>query len=744
MTNTGTRLIAQLCAIIEEKEQPLPLKHTEVKAKIVGNISRVEVKQTFENPYTKPLEAIYVFPLPDEAAVDQMEIKIGDRLIKGNIKKKEEAQEIYQQAKKQGRTAGLLQQQRDNIFRQSLANIKPGEQIDILIRYTDSLKFFGGNYEFIFPTVVGPRYIPGTPIDESGDTDQVPDASQITPPIMPPDTRSGHDINITLEIEAGVAITEVTSPSHQIQTQKESHILKIELDQLDTIPNKDFIVRYKVAGQETQSTILTQADEKGGHFAAYLIPAVEYSREKIVPKDVVFLIDTSGSQAGDPLEQCLKLMRKFIEGLNTQDTFSIIDFANTTRKLSEHPLTNTPENRQKAIKYINQLRADGGTELLRGIKEVLKFPPASEGRLRSIVLLTDGYIGNEKEIIAEVQQKLEAGNRLYSFGAGSSVNRFFINRIAEVGRGIAEIIRQDEPIDKTVENFFQRINNPVLTNIQLIWQGAGETPTIYPQSPPDLFAKQPLVLYGRKSDFASGNLKILGSAAGGEVYEKTFELTFEEKGNRGIAQLWGRAKIKDLTNQMYQYETKTGVEEITETALSYQLLSQYTAFIAVSDDLRVDPQDYSLQMEIPVEMPQSLILNAPLAAYERIAAPSSMDTFDDDDFTLEQLRGFIYPLSSRKSLALQIKVVTVTGLSEQAINSLRRHLHKLKLPAGFNGRIIFEFQTKNNRVQNVRLDEKLSTITDTALVKLIERSLITWLPPSSENTEVILTLKIQT
>src|SRR4028118_1656611 len=159
-----------------------PLKHTEVLAKIAGNLSRVELTQTFENPFTEPLEAIYVFPLPDEAAVDDMEIKIGDRIIKGNIKKREEAQAIYEQAKQQGRTAGLLEQERDNIFTQSLANIKPGEQIDVTIRYTDSLKFEGGDYEFVFPMVVGPRYIPGTPIDRSGDTDQVPDASRINPP----------------------------------------------------------------------------------------------------------------------------------------------------------------------------------------------------------------------------------------------------------------------------------------------------------------------------------------------------------------------------------------------------------------------------------------------------------------------------------------------------------------------------------------------------------------------------------
>ncbi|HEY9727621.1 MAG TPA: VIT domain-containing protein, partial [Chroococcales cyanobacterium] len=215
-----------------------PLKHTEVQAKVTGNVSRVEVTQTFENPFTTTLEAVYIFPLPDEAAVDDMEIRLGDRIIKGNIKKRQEAVAIYEQAKQQGCTAGLLEQERDNIFTQSLANIKPGEQIDVIIRYTDSLKFEGGNYEFVFPMVVGPRYIPGTTIDENTvgggsaptpmmlnqDTDLVPDASRLNAPIVPPGTRSKHDIGVTVEIDTGIEIRAVRSPSHQIQIDREGHI----------------------------------------------------------------------------------------------------------------------------------------------------------------------------------------------------------------------------------------------------------------------------------------------------------------------------------------------------------------------------------------------------------------------------------------------------------------------------------------------------------------------------------------
>jgi Ca-activated chloride channel homolog len=230
-TSTGTeRKLGGLYA--NGEKLAFPLKHTDVQAQIAGNLSRVEVTQTFENPFTKTLEAVYIFPLPDEAAVDEMEIKIGDRVIKGNIKKREEAQQIYQKAKQEGRTAGLLEQERDNIFTQSLANILPGEQIDVTIRYTDSLKFEGGNYEFVFPMVVGPRFIPGTPLESNAgsgtaptpipqnqDTDIVPDASRLNAPILPEGMRSRHDINATVEIDAGVPIQKIASPSHKLQIE---------------------------------------------------------------------------------------------------------------------------------------------------------------------------------------------------------------------------------------------------------------------------------------------------------------------------------------------------------------------------------------------------------------------------------------------------------------------------------------------------------------------------------------------
>jgi Ca-activated chloride channel family protein len=597
-----------------------PLKHTAVKAQIAGNVSRVEVTQTFENPFTTTLEATYVFPLPEEAAVDEMEIRLGDRTIKGTIKKRQEAQALYEQAKQQGQTAGLLEQERDNIFTQSLANIRPGELIKVVIRYTDSLKFEGGDYEFIFPMVVGPRYVPGitigdermgggtaiAPLTHNQDTDLVPDASRLNAPILPAGNRSSHDISVTVTIDAGMPVQRVVSPSHQLQVVSEGQTVRVQLAGADTIPNKDLILRYQIAGSKTQATLLTQADERGGHFALYLIPAMQYQPDALVPKDVVFLIDTSGSQNGDPLVKCQELMRRFIKGLNPDDTFSIIDFSDTTRQLSPVPLPNTPQNQARALHYINQLQAGGGTEMLRGIQTVLNFPVVQPGRLRSIVLLTDGYIGNENQILAALQQRLQPGNRLYSFGAGSSVNRFLLNRIAEFGRGISRIVWHDEPTAAVAEQFFRQINNPVLTNLHLRWEGAGETPIMHPSTPPDLFAEQPLVILGRKADRLAGKLHVTGIAAGGDRYQQTFHLQFEATGQPAIAQLWGRARIKDLTNQMMSGDTKAGVEAVTHTALAYQLLSPYTAFVAVSDEARVNPQRQAISVQVPVEMPEGV------------------------------------------------------------------------------------------------------------------------------------------
>ncbi|MGB2925866.1 MAG: VIT and VWA domain-containing protein [Limnothrix sp.] len=598
--------VAGLYAVIDGNEQNLVLKHTDVNAKVSGNIAQVEVIQTFANPYDQPLEAVYKFPLPDEAAVDDMKIKIGTETIRGLIKEKEAAQAIYDEAKDNGQTAALLEQERDNIFTQSLANILPGEEIEVTIRYSNSLKFEGEDYEFIFPMVVAPRY-GGAEVKASGfnNVEKRLAADNL------PTNRSGKDISFNLEIDAGVPIQNLTSPTHQVTTQTLSGTTEISLKNEAKIPNQDLIVRYQVTGKETQSTMIAQADQRGGHFATYLIPAVEYQTDEIVPKDVVFLMDTSGSQRGEAIAQSKELMRHFVEGLNPQDTFTIMDFSSTTKRLSEQPLNNTAENRQKALKYISGISANGGTELMNGIDAVVNFPESEDGRLRTIVLLTDGLIGDDRQIIGMMEAQLKPGNRIFTFGVGYASNHFLINRLAEVGRGTAEVLPIEEKPEAVVEEFFAEINNPVLTNIEVSWIGEGDQPEIYPEYLPDLFDNQPLVLHGKKGDRRSGKLKVSGTIAGGKTYEKIFDVDFDKvQGNGAIAQLWGRAKIKEYMNEMYWAETTEGRNTVTNTALDYRLVSDYTSFVAVSDEVRVEPLAGRFNAEIPVESSEEMELES--------------------------------------------------------------------------------------------------------------------------------------
>lgn len=761
----------------ETETQVFPLKQTQVNAQVSGNLSRVEVTQTFENPFEETLEAVYVFPLPDEAAVDEMEIKIGDRIIKSRIETRENAQIRYQQAKQQGRTAALLEQERDNIFTQSLANIKPGEQISVTIRYVDQLKFEGGDYEFVFPMVVGPRYIPGQLIPNTPNTDQVPDADRITPPIVGKNTNSDHKIQVNLEINAGVAIKNVRSTSHKIITENRGNTVFVRLDESDQIPNKDLILRYQITGENTRATVLTQADRQGGHFAVYLLPAIRYNPNQIIPKDVIFLMDTSGSQQGEPLQQSKALMKRFIEGLNPEDTFNIIDFANTTNALSENPLANTPENREKALNYINQLDADGGTELLNGIKTVLRLPPPSSDRLRSIVLLTDGYIGNENEVIAEVQNKLKPGNRLYSFGVGSSVNRFLLNRLAEMGRGTAQIVRQDEATEPAVERFFRQINNPILTDIEISWQGEGLKPEIYPISPIDLFDNQPLVLFGRKVDRRNGQIKITAKTARGDRFEQTLPVNFnlgnsEEVGNVAIAKLWGRSKIKSLMNEMFGGETKSGVETVTRTALSYQLLSQYTSFVAVSEEVRVDPDGETRTVEVPIELPEGISYEGVFGDSEqpeRSIAPANINTRGISATSGFNYRGqrspemapvpqaFPAPISPQPDInalrlpSSRLQIIQVDGLNnENTISELNRYLQGVNLPEKVGGNIIFEVVVKDGNVQRIIFDDLSSTVSltkggdEAIIIDRIRRSLQSWQPPSDLTGTLKITLQLKT
>src|SRR3989338_7735567 len=601
-----------------EGVKEFPLKHTDVRAEIYGFISRVTVTQEFVNPYTEPIEAVYTFPLPQNAAVDAMEMKIGERVIKAQIKKREEARQLYEEAKDSGRRAGLLEQERPNIFTQSVANILPEDSIFITIQYIETLEYERGTYTFVFPMTVGPRYIP---------FGGVAGAESITPPVLKPGERSGHDISLAVEIDAGFAINDIRSKNHKIlkvtdyfgSVNRSVYARYIELSALDSIPNKDFILEYDVGGDEPQFTLLThkKPDSDHGYFVLIAQPQLTPTQDEITPKEMIFVVDSSGSMHGEPISRVKQVMRYAIKNLNPNDTFYLFSFSNEVSALSETPLANTPENIEKGLRYINELEGGGGTEMLKGVKAAYALPK-DDNRLRYVVMLTDGYIGNEDAILAEIQAN-QNDARFFSFGIGSSPNRFLIEQMAMQGKGLSFYLNLTEDSDKVIRNFYERIANPVLTDISVNF-GSAEVAEVYPNPIQDIFSAKPLYVIGKYTVAGYRFITIKGKIQGepfetqllGENPEDVYgAITFPQQNteNEGLASIWARQKVKSLEASMYRGENPQTVEEITNLALAYSIVTKYTSFVAFEEKPVTDQPGKTVQ--VPVELPEG-------ASYEGI------------------------------------------------------------------------------------------------------------------------------
>ena len=350
-----------------------PLEHTSVSAEISGFVSTVKVTQVFHNPRKQKIEAVYTFPLSATGAVNDMLMKVGNRVVKGVIKEREEARRIYEQARDKGQAASLLDQERPNIFTQSVANIMPGEKVEITIAYVDVLPYEDGAFRFVFPMVTAPRFIPGRPSGKQGtgwakDTTSVPDASRVTPPVAEEGKRAGHDIDITLSIDAGVPIEKIDSKLHEVKIdRKGKRRALVVLKNKKEIPNKDFVLEYHVAADEVRSGVLTHKDGKEGYVAVIMIPPKRVKPNEIAPRELIFIVDRSGSQSGQPLNACKETMKYVIERMNPDDTFNFIDFADDARMLFSSPKKNTPETRAKVLNYIDSINAGGGTRMTNAI-----------------------------------------------------------------------------------------------------------------------------------------------------------------------------------------------------------------------------------------------------------------------------------------------------------------------------------------------------------------------------------------
>ncbi len=596
-----------MLAQIREKEVPLPLKHTDVNGQVCGYIATVEVVQQFQNPFSEKIEAVYVFPLPQNAAVNEFIMVIGDRRIRGIIRERQEAEQIYQEARRQGYVASLLTQERPNIFTQKVANIEPGKAIDVHIKYFNTLAYADGWYEFTFPMVVGPRFNPPCSTDGVGAVGRgkMGRSGQATEvQYLKPNERSGHDISLAVDLDAGVKIEEIACTSHVIEKSgRGSEKVHVQLSPLDNIPNKDFVLRFKVAGETIKSALVTHRDERGGFFTLMLYPPQDLEDVQRAPMEMVFVLDCSGSMSGQPIAKSKEAVKGALRKLGPDDTFQVVRFSVGASQLGPNPVPATPENVQKALAYVDALQGDGGTMMIEGIKAALDFPHDPR-RFRLVSFMTDGYIGNETEILGEIHKRL-GDTRIFSFGIGSSVNRYLLDRMAKLGKGAVAYIGLNDSDTDAVDRFYDCISHPALTDVRIDW-GNMEVAEVYPRQLPDLFVGRPIILTGRFQSTTATTIRVAGRV--GES-EKEIRIPVEFDGaaptHPGLPCVWARKRIEDLASQSTYNSNPDLPGEIKQVALQYGLMSAYTAFLAV-DSSRTTQGDHGVTVAVPVLVPDGV------------------------------------------------------------------------------------------------------------------------------------------
>lgn len=577
----------------------LPLEHTEAHITVDGSIQLVTVRQVYGNPYDHTIEAVYVFPLPESGAVYSMDMEIGDRRIEGEIKERQEAQRIYEEAISQGRTAALLEQERPNIFTQTVGNILPGDDIVIEIMYAAPVNYNGGNWEVVYPMVVGPRFSPNS----------VTDVDRITPDIVPEDTRSGYDIELSLTLDPGFPIREFESLNHAISTEiQNDDRLFVELSREHEIPNRDFVFTYRTAGNDIGAGVVSHNGDMGGHFMLMLEPDAEVDPGHIAPKEIFFVVDNSGSMGGQPMEVAKETVRQFVRGMNPDDSFQIMRFSETASSMSSEPMENTAANVRRGIEYINSMSGMGGTVMIEGVRACVGYPEDPE-RMRYIIFLTDGYIGNESEILSELRTTLGEHTRLFSIGVGSSVNRYLIEGLAEEGRGYAVYVGLDQNPKTAVEDVYNKINNPYLVDIEIDW-GNLDVTEVYPREIRDLYDGEPLVVAGRYNESGRDEITISGTL-NGRHWERSMNVKLVSSGGSPAAdRLWARRKIHHLNRLVldsgYRGKPADGlIEQIIGVSLDYGVLCEQTAFVAVDSYVRTDGSNPET-IGIPVNMPEGV------------------------------------------------------------------------------------------------------------------------------------------
>jgi Ca-activated chloride channel homolog len=577
----------------------LPLKSTSATVNISGVIADVAVVQVYKNEGSKPIEAIYVFPASTRAAVYGMKMTIGERTITAQIQKREEARQAYEKAKQEGKTASLLEQNRPNVFQMNVANILPGDEIRTELRYTELLVPADGVYELVYPAVVAPRYS-NQPASTAPASEKWSQNPYLHSGEAPPYT-----FGVKANIAAGVPIQEITCTSHKTNiSYTDENLAAVELDASEHFGgNRDFILKYRLMGDQIESGLLLYQGGEENFFLLMAQPPKRVTPASMPPREYVFIVDVSGSMHGFPLEISKKLVKDLISGLRPVDTFNVLQFSGGSELLSERSLTATPENVQRALALIDGMQGGGGTELLPALKRVLTLP-RTEGVSRTCVIATDGLVTVEPDVFDLIRQHLGDAN-FFTFGIGTSVNRYLLEGMARVGAGEPFVATRPEEAAATAEKFRRYVQSPVLTRIKLDF-GTFEAFEVEPPTVPDLFAERPVVVFGKWKGAPQGTITLSG-LSGGKPYEKKLDVARVAPlpENSALRYLWARSWVTRLSDYNGRRASQERTGQITALGLRYNLLTEYTSFVAIDSEVRRKEGDLSTVTQ-PLPMPEGV------------------------------------------------------------------------------------------------------------------------------------------
>jgi len=654
----------------------LPLKSTSVDVKVVGVIADVIVAQVYKNEGKKPLEAIYIFPASTRAAVYGMKMTIGKRTIIAKIQERGEARRQYEEAKQQGKSASLLEQQRPNVFQMNVANILPGDVIEVELKYTELLVPTDGIYEFVYPTVVGPRY--------SNEPAQTAHPSQkcVENPYLRQGESPTYAFDIITDLSTGLPIQNVTCTSHKADIRYDGPSrAAIKLDSSEKNGgNRDFIVRYQLAGGKVQSGMLLFEGEKEKFFLVMLQPPKRVNVSQIPPREYIFIVDVSGSMYGFPLDMSKKLLKDLIGGLRPTDKFNVLLFAGGSSLMSEKSLPATPENIQHALNVIDKQRGGGGTELLPALKRALSIS-RSDGYSRTIVIATDGYVTVEEEAFDLIRKNLGDAN-MFTFGIGASVNRHLLEGMARVGMGEPFVITKPEETREKAEKFRRMIESPVLTKVKIDFGKFGVY-DVEPLSIPDVFAERPVIVFGKWRGRPKGELSLQGMTSNGP-YTNKIDIQKEKplKSNSALQCLWARHRITLLADYNILRNDPDRVKEVTQLGLDYNLLTAYTSFVAIDTEVRlVDGQAVTVKQPLP--LPEGVSDYAVgksigTSAY-KLAAPFAARAFEVD--ARSQAKKDEEVKSRLMKLSVELGEITATGgiLKEDLQRIIKQQIPSIEL-----------------------------------------------------------------